>query len=288
MPWNQSVKKETPPSLKSKKLMRVVVLMSSLMILITAFLLVNRQHQEDDSSENMPVIKKRKTDNITHHYRQKHSSKKKTINTSSENRLLWIEKKYGTNIPESLKTTVYFLKNPPKQVFRPPPRKEEIFKHKSEQSIASVLLMKPGAFILQRSIYDESFDHDFKRSLQEPTIILDSDTPQERELKQAVNEIKAELSERMRAGEKPSEIMTATMNDAYELSKYSQSLQSLIHEIEDDPTKSDKDVEDFVNAANKMLRDNGAQEIAMPSMFRRQLRLKMLARKKLSQEEDDK
>jgi len=198
---------------------------------------------------------------------------------SREEKLAMYEKRYGTNIPENLKSTYYFLKNPPQRTYKPLPRREEIFEHDSERTIASVLLIEPGAFVMRRSTYDESFDDDFKKSLETPTLITKDDTPEQRELKEAVNEVKAELAERMRKGEKPSDIMTAAMDTAYELGKYRQNVEEMIHDMEDDPSASDQNVEDFVTAANKMLKENGANEIDMPSLVKRQVRLRNRARR---------
>ena len=210
---------------------------------------------------------------------------KKRVPQTREERLAWFEKKYGTNIPENLKTTVYFLKHPPTTTYRPLPRPEDIFKHQSEKTIAAVLLHKPGAFVMRRTVYDESFDMDFRKSLEEPIIAKDDDDEATKELKAAVNDVKAELAERMRAGEKPSKIMTDTMDTAYELGKYSRNMETMLHEMSDNPANTDKDIEDFVNAANKLLKEKGAGEMEMPNFFRRQLRLKMLARKAKKQNE---
>ena len=196
-----------------------------------------------------------------------------------EERLAWFEKKYGTNIPENLKSTVYFLKNPPQQTFRPKPRREDVFKHHSERTIAALLLHTPGTFMIQRSVYDDRFDRDFVKSLEEPIISEDGDDQETKELKMAVNDVKAEIAERMRAGEKPSDIVNEIMNTAYELGKYSRNMEDMVREIADDPSKTDADVEEFVNAANKLLKEKGSKEMEMPNLFRRQIRLKMLARK---------
>ena len=201
-----------------------------------------------------------------------------------EERLAWFEKKYGTNIPENLKSTVYFLKNPPQQIFRPKPRREDVFKHHSERTIAALLLHTPGTFMIQRSVYDDRFDRDFVKSLEEPIISEDGDDQETKELKMAVNDVKAEIAERMRAGEKPSDIVNEIMNTAYELGKYSRNMEDMVREIADDPSKTDADVEEFVNAANKLLKEKGAKEMEMPNLFRRQIRLKMLARKASQQD----
>ena len=199
---------------------------------------------------------------------------------SNADRLALYNKIYKGKIPENLEPSVYFMKNPPTQTYTPQPRPEDIFQHRSERAIAAVLMMEPGGFVMQRTSYDESFDENFKKSLEEPTLLLKDDTPEQRELKKQVNEVKAELAERMRNGEKPSDIMTAAMNDAYELSKFRQDIEEMVREIDEDPDKTDQEVDDFVAAANKMLSDRGVGKIEMPTFVKRRTRLKVLARQK--------
>ena len=196
-----------------------------------------------------------------------------------EERLAWFKEKYGDNIPENLKTTVYFLEHPPTQTYRPLPQPEDVFKHQSEKTIAAVLLMKPGTFVMRRTVYDESFDADFKKAMEEPTEIEDDDSEETKELKAAVNEVKAEWAEKMRSGEKPSAIMTQVMDTAYELGKYTREIETLLHEVVADPANTDKDIEDFVGAANQMLKEKGAEELPMPNLIRRQIRTRLRTRR---------
>ena len=191
-----------------------------------------------------------------------------------EERLAWIEKVYGNNIPDNLKSEVYFLKNPPTATFKPPPRPEDVFKHPSEKTIAAVMLMKPGVFVMQRTVYDESFDEDFKRAMAEPTVVEEGDSDETKELKAAVAEMKADFAARMANGEKPSEIMNKAMNEAYELGKFSGEVQAMLNEWVDDPSRSNEDVKDFVSAANKLLKEKGLDEIAVPELLGRQVRLR--------------
>ena len=280
MPWNQARKKVLPSrKQKSWKLYGTVFGVFVLLLSVAVFFI--EVGNKDREVIEKPTKAEKKTPKITKgnsHSRTPVRKKVPIHKMSDKDRLERLEKMYGTNIPENLKTTYYFLKNPPTTTYKPPKRREDIFKHHSERTIAAVILLSPGSFVLQRPIYDESFDMSFRKSLEEPTLFSNDDTPDERELKEAVNDVKAELAERMRNGEKPSEILTECMNTAYELGKYKRDIEELLLEIEEDPTKSNQDVEDFVNAANKMLRDKGAAELPMPTLFRRQARLKVLAR----------
>ena len=209
---------------------------------------------------------------------------------TKEEKLAFYRKIFGNDIPENLKPTLYFIENPAETGFEPSPRPEDIFHHHSERTIAAVLLMQPGAFMMGRPQYDEDFDDDFRKSLKEPTLVTKDDTPEQQELKRAVNETKAELAERMRRGEKPSDIMNAVMNDAYELGKYKRNVEELLQEYESDATKSDQDVRDFVAAVNIMLKDKGADPVAEPELLHRKARLRIEAREreKLQNEKKEK
>ena len=280
MPWNQAQKNKPLPPRRNLKLWLTGLVGIILLTSIGVFTFI---YNDNEETIEVAVKTKKKKQTSKPKYNAPHQIKKKKIGLTqmtNEERLKWFERKYGTNVPENLKSEIYFLKNPPKLKIQPKARREDIFKHQSERSIASIVLLKPGAFLIQRSVYDDSFDIDFKKALEEPTLFSKDDTPEQRELKEAVNEVKAELAERMRNGEKPSEILTECMNTAYELGKYTRDIEELLYEIEDDPTKSNQDVEDFVNAANKLLRDKGAAELPMPTLFRRQARLKVLARQR--------
>lgn len=205
--------------------------------------------------------------------------RKRYKDLSREEKLARIRAKYGDNIPDNLKGEVYFLENPPQQTFHPAKSKSDIFKHRSEQIIASLLRIEPGDFILQRRKYDAKFDKDFEASLAEPIEFEDTDTDEQRELKQAVIDTKAEIVERMKEGARPSELLNDAADNLYELGRYKRDLQEQLAKFKMDASYTDQDIEDFVNAANQMLRSKGASEIPMPRFFMRRISLKLAARR---------
>ena len=188
-----------------------------------------------------------------------------------------IRDRYGDNIPENLKPVVYFLENPPQKTFHPAKSKVSIFKRRSEREIAAMIMTEPGTWFMRKPTFNERFDEDFRASLGEKIEFSDDDTDEQKELKQAVIDTKAELAERMKAGESPSAAMNAFADSMYGLGQYRQLLQDELGKIKRDAQYSDKDVEDFVNAANKMLKDKGAKPIPMPKMVLRQVSLKRAA-----------
>lgn len=195
-----------------------------------------------------------------------------------------IRDKYGDNIPDNLKPVVYYLENPPQQIFEPAKSKGDIFKRQSEREIAALILTEPGTWFMRRPNFGDRFDSDFKASLNEKIEFSDSDTEEERALKEAVIETKNELLQRATSTEKPSDIMNAFAGSLYELGQYRRTLQDELGRLKRDSTISDADIESFVNAANKMLTDRGAQPIKMPKMILRHISLKRAAERAVATE----
>ena len=188
-----------------------------------------------------------------------------------------IREKYGNNIPENLKATVYFLENPPQRTFHPARTRAHIFKRQSERRIASLIAVEPGAFMLRKPTYDDKFDRDFAEALKEPIEIGENDSPEDRELKLAVRDAKAEIAERMAAGEKPSALLNGVADSLYELGKYKRQIEQELTKIRLDATYTDADIGDFVKAANTLLQEKGLAPIPMPNLVRRGLSIRMAA-----------
>ena len=191
-----------------------------------------------------------------------------------EEKLARIRAKYGDNIPENLKATVYFLENPPQRTFHPAKSKNDIFTYRSERIIASLLQAEPGDYMVQRRTYDERFDKDFAEALQTPIAFSSDDTAEQRSLKEAVSATKDELRELMEQGKTPSQVLNEVTDNLYELGKYRRDLQMHLAEFKKNENYSDQDIADFVTVANDMLQQKGAKPIPMPNFTLRQLSLK--------------
>ena len=204
-----------------------------------------------------------------------------------ERQLKQIRDKYGNNIPDNLKPVVYFLENPPTQIFHPARTAADIFKRSSEREIASMISTEPGTWFMRRPTFGERFDRDFAESLKDTIDINDDDTPEQKELKQAVIDTKAELASRMKAGGKPSDVMNDFAGSMYELGEYRRSIEADLSRLKKDETVSDKDIEEFVNAANQMLTSKGAKPIKMPQMLFRHISLKRAAEKRAKEQNQE-
>lgn len=196
---------------------------------------------------------------------------------SREEKLQSIRAKYGDNIPDNLKPVVYYLENPPQKTFHPARTKFPYFNRRSEREIASVLNVEPGTWMMGRARFGDKFDKDLAAALNEKIEFLDDDADDVRAMKQAVVDTKKELAERIKNGERASDIMNDTIDELYALGQYRRELQEQVGAVRRNAEYSDQDVEDVVNAANKMLEAKGLPPLRMPNMLIRHASLQKAA-----------
>ena len=170
------------------------------------------------------------------------------------------------------------------------PRKRKLFTHACDNHIANILTMDPvrmPVFMVGKRIkFGDRFVEDFKASLSNPEIIDKNDTPEEAEVRKAVNETKAELKARMDAGEDIAKIMNDAQAELDRLCLYRNELKKEIDRVNRDETISDADVEDYVRAANMMLEKQGIKTFAMPKLMKRQARLQLLRERRAKKPTD--
>ena len=184
-----------------------------------------------------------------------------------------LTKKYGDDMPPSIKTHIYYLKHPPK-VKMAAKGPHDYFTHFSERAIAGTVFAKPGAEFVIQPVYDERFNQDFMNSLVDKIEIKDSDSDEVKENKRMMIETKKEIVEICRAeGKKPNEVLNEHAKTMYELGRYKALLREQLNEIRTNPDMSDDDVKDAFAAANKMLEQKGLPKVAVPKLTRRSLQL---------------
>lgn len=154
------------------------------------------------------------------------------------------------------------------------PLEEKIFHNGADIQIARALKVQPGAaFIGNLDDFYEGFNEDFRESLKEPIIVTHDDPEEVKELKRAVNEVKADFKARMDAGEDLQKLMEQNWKDMKELGLYKEELSEQVAELCEDKTVTEQDMRDYVAAANKMLRDRGCTELRAESFMRTRFRL---------------
>ena len=153
---------------------------------------------------------------------------------------------------------------------------DKTFKHSADVELGNLLMVEPGDDLLgdTAGMY-RGFNKEFDEALTEPIEYSDDDTPIQRKMKQAVNELRKELKERRAKGEDIEKIMEDTRNQLKELSLYRQELEDEVRKLSTDDL-TQKDYDDLVAAANQMLKERGIKPLEMPSTVRHAIRLRKI------------
>ena len=164
------------------------------------------------------------------------------------------------------------VKDPNARVIPHRPPEPRRFEFDSEEDIASLLEIHPGDPLVGELKFGKRFLEDFKKSLEKKIEILDTDTPEQRELKEAVSATKEDLRRRMEAGEDICKIMADSRRQLQELGAYKLDLMAELHDIRKSGEWTAEEYTRFVEAANKMLESRGATPIKLPRVIVRQLK----------------
>lgn len=160
-------------------------------------------------------------------------------------------------------------------VKHPEPRK--IFKHSSENQIAVLLQLDPtrmAPFLIgKRRPYGDRFVVDFNNSLADKIEINNDDSPEDRELKEAVIGAKQDLYAAMQRGEDVAQVMNDAQRELDLMATCYNDVKAEYQKMLRDENVSDDEVEVFVEAANKVLADRGINGFTMPNLARRQAQL---------------
>ena len=167
---------------------------------------------------------------------------------------------------------------------------DKTFKHSADVELGNLLMVEPGDDLLGDSagMY-KGFNKEFDEALSEPIEFSEDDTPMQREMKQAVKELREELKQRRAKGEDIEKIMEDTRNQLKELSLYRQELEDEVRKRSTEDL-TQKDYEDLVQAANQMLEERGIKPLEMPTTLRHAIRLRKFhenAAKKQKGENDE-
>lgn len=151
------------------------------------------------------------------------------------------------------------------------PPEYAIFEHLSENEIACLLTIEPGVTLVGEPSYGKHFVDDFMKSCETPIIVTEDDTPEQAELKRLMNETKIDLRQRIANGEDLGQILRDTRQEYIRLAQYKQTLQHELSELSKDKNLTMEDIDDFVEAANKLLEAQGIAPIKMSPITRRML-----------------
>jgi len=138
--------------------------------------------------------------------------------------------------------------------------KKSIFRHTSEQMIDAVLNQQPGLRMIDVPL-DKSFEEDFMASLKDPIVIEDGDSEDVRRQKQDMVDVKAEIMERVKNGEKISEIVSDARADLNRIADYADQVKDAYHQSIAESKGGPEEWEVLRKSANKMLKAHGVPPI---------------------------
>lgn len=169
----------------------------------------------------------------------------------------------------------------PRRVIKRKPTTPSRFEHKTDDLIAHLLEVKPGAMMFG-TIPFEKYENEFRQSVADPIKINVDDSEEDKQLKQAVIDARKEIARQIGDGRTFAEVMQETRQDLQRLGQYRMALEKELREIKKKDDVTDDDYQDFVKAANKMLEEKGAEPIRSSYLIYRniELREKMESEKK--------
>jgi hypothetical protein len=135
----------------------------------------------------------------------------------------------------------------------------QVFNHKSENMIAALITAKPGQGFIGTPSYN-GIEEDFCKSLNDPITILDTDDEYTKQLKMDMIALKKELKKQIDAGASLITILSDARKELQELSTYRRIVESELKKIAYE-SSSAEDIQDAIDAANKLLDQKGIAPI---------------------------
>lgn len=136
------------------------------------------------------------------------------------------------------------------------------FKFASENEIANIISLQPGDDVLLADFHD-SLQSDFIESLKHKIIINDDDSEEVKLMKEEMILLKPKLKAMIDKGENLGTILNDYRLHIAKVQQLRENLETELKEIRKNAT-SVQEVYDFVDAANKMLENEGASHIELP------------------------
>lgn len=141
------------------------------------------------------------------------------------------------------------------------------WKTDADRQLAILLFSKDGNMGLLPP-FNWRFKDQFLKSIETPIIVSKDDPPELQEQKRQMIEAKVYLKERMDAGEDIVDILNDEYKNAQKIRSLRQNLQEELRKLEKTAT-SVQEVQDYIDAANKMLDEHGAKHVGLPLVLTR-------------------
>lgn len=143
-----------------------------------------------------------------------------------------------------------------------------IFENSADRKIGTILSITPGTSLvgdLPKGYFGEAFVRSFLDSIKTPIIVAADDPEDVAALKRMVRQAKIELKAAYDRGEDIGAIMENERKELRTIGLYREDLKNEVRKaIARDDKMSEEDVQAFVDAANQLLAERGAEPLKMP------------------------
>lgn len=152
------------------------------------------------------------------------------------------------------------------RIVRRDPSKKRLFHTMADVQIARLINTDPGQAIIGSMNYSR-FPELLEKALKTPIVIDEDDTPDEAAFKQDVIAARKDLKAAMDRGEDIAAQMQEAENELRRLYNYRENLRKEISKAKVEGRFGPSDMADYIDAANKMLKDNGIKPLSFPSFW---------------------
>lgn len=149
---------------------------------------------------------------------------------------------------------------------------KQIFTHGTDNIICGIITARPGTTFLPIDI-GAQFEADFKESLDDPIRILESDTSEEKELKNEVIAARKYLEEAMGRGESPAQLVREAREEIEKVTRYRNQLNDNLMLLL--KGGSEEDVKLYLDESNRFLSEYDAIPLAVSPLSWKRLRQRL-------------
>ena len=154
--------------------------------------------------------------------------------------------------------------------------KYAIFEYNCDNEIACYLSLKPGDAIFGTMKYNGKFKEEFLKSLETPIVINPDDSEEDKALKRSVRDAKIQLKAALDNGEDIEKIMADTRRELQDMARYKMDLKRHLYDLQrDGKVKTVEDLQDVVDAANKMLEEKGIAPMKFGPLVRQKMLMEL-------------
>lgn len=147
-----------------------------------------------------------------------------------------------------------------------------IFDHATDNELAAILTLKPGQALIGGPIRHKDYTADFMKSIETPIVVHSDDPEDVQEVKRAVIEARLMIKDAIDAGEDPVEIIKNAYEEAQKLALYKDDIRREVMNMAKDGDYTEDEVDDLIDAANKMLESKGIAPIQLGPVMKARLR----------------